>query len=72
VLQLEGRGGLEFLNQGEMMNGVMYWQLLDDKLEVFIQLHGTTHFLQDGVPCHKSRIVMEWWFNNRPSICLIN
>jgi hypothetical protein len=35
-----------------------------------MQLHGTTHFLQDGAPCHKSRIVMEW-FNNIHSIGLI-
>ncbi len=52
------------------MNGVRYCQLLDDKLEVFVQLHGTTLFLKDGAPCYKSRIVTEW-FNNRPSICLI-
>ncbi len=45
--QLEG-GGLEFLKPGEMMNGVRYRQVLEDKLELFLAQHNTTHFLQDG------------------------
>jgi hypothetical protein len=43
---------------------------LDDELEVFMQLHGTIHFLQDGAQCHKSNIVTEW-FNNGPNMNLI-
>ena len=65
-----GRGGLEFLNPGEMMNGVRYRRLLDEKLEFFMGQHGTTHFLQDGAPCHRSRIVSAW-FADRPLIQLI-
>ena len=33
--------------------------------------HGTTHFLQDGAPCHKSKIVTAW-FQERPHISLID
>jgi hypothetical protein len=66
----KGRGGLEFLNQGEMMNGQRYLRLLDEKLELFMGLHNTTHFLQDGAPCHKAKIVTAW-FNARPHITLI-
>ncbi len=55
------------LNNEKMMNGVRYLKLLDYKLRVFMQLHGTTHFLWDEASCHKSKIVMEW-FNNRPNI----
>jgi hypothetical protein len=65
-----GRGGLEFLKKGEMMNGVRYRQLLEEKLEFFMHQHQTTHFLQDGAPCHKARIVTNW-FNERPHIQLI-
>ncbi len=43
---------------------------MDDELKVFMQLHGTIHFLQDRAHCHKSNIVMEW-FNNRPNMKLI-
>ena len=52
-----GRGGLEFLQKGKMMNGVRYHWILDEKLELFMTQHGTTHFLQDGAPCHTSKIV---------------
>jgi hypothetical protein len=45
-----GRGGLEFLKPGEMMNGARYKQVLEDKLDFFMNQHGTTHFLQDGAP----------------------
>jgi hypothetical protein len=48
-----GRGGLEFLKKVEMMNGVRYSKLLDDKLEFFMGQHGTSHFLQGGAPCHQ-------------------
>ena len=66
-----GRGGLEFLKQGEMMNGERYRRLLDEKLEFFLTQHGTSHFLQDGAPCHRAKIVTEW-FRERPHILRIN
>ena len=66
-----GRGGLEFLKNGEMMNGTRYLTILKDKLELFMRLHGTTHFLQDRAPCHRSKIVKSW-FAERPEIKLID
>ncbi len=42
-----GRGGLEFLEKGEMMNGVRYRQILESKLEIFMHQHNTTHFLHN-------------------------
>jgi transposase len=66
-----GRGGIEFLKTGEMMNGVRYRQLLDEKLEFFMDRHGCTHFLQDGAPCHRSKIVTAW-FQQRPNIQLVD
>jgi hypothetical protein len=65
-----GRGGLEFLNRGEMMNGAMYLQVLKDKLGLFMRIHNTSHFLQDRAPCHKAKIVTKW-FQERPHITLI-
>ena len=47
-----GQGGIEMLKTGEMMNGVRYRQLLEEKLELFMDRQGCTHFLQDGAPCH--------------------
>ena len=67
----EGRGALDFLDKGEMMNGLRYWRILEEKLEIFMHQHQTSHFLQDGAPCHRSKIVSEW-FRERPNITLID
>jgi hypothetical protein len=48
---------VDFLKKGEMMNKICYRQLLDEQLEFFMHQHQTTHFLQDGAPCHKAMIV---------------
>ncbi len=52
------------------MNGERYQRVLDEKLEIFMHQHGTTHFLQDRAPCHTSKIVKAW-FQKRPQIQLI-
>jgi transposase len=67
----KGRGSIEFLEKGEMMNGARYLRILDEKLEFFMGQHGTSHFLQDGAPCHKCKIVTSW-FQARPHISLID
>jgi hypothetical protein len=51
----KGRWGLEFLYQGKKMNGQRYLRLLD-KVGPVHGLHNTTHFLQDGTPCHKAKL----------------
>jgi hypothetical protein len=38
------------------MNSQRYLKLLNDKLELFMSLHKTAHFPQDGAPCHKAKI----------------
>ncbi len=53
------------------MNGQRYLQVLEEKLEHFMRMHRTTHFLQDGAPCHRSTIVKAW-FAARPDIKLID
>ena len=46
-------------------------QLKMSERSLFMRLHGTTHFLQDGAPCHRSKIVKSW-FAERPEIKLID
>ena len=65
-----GRGGIEFLKEGEMMNGERYRDILENKLELFMGMHNCSHFLQDSAPCHKSKIVKKW-FDDHPAITLI-
>jgi hypothetical protein len=64
------RGGLEFLKPGEIMNWTRYRQILEDKLDFFMNQHGTTHFLQGRAPCHRSKVVKDW-FAGKPNIELI-
>jgi transposase len=35
-----------------------------------MRIHKTSHFLEDGAPCHKAKIVTKW-FADRPHITLI-
>lgn len=56
----KGRGALYFLPQGETMKGTNYLDLLKDRLELHMNIHETTTFMQDGAPCHRSKCVMQW------------
>ena len=61
-----GCGEIEFLKEGEMMNGEMmngerYWEILENKLELFMGIHNCSHFLQDSAPYHKSKIEKKWF-----------
>jgi hypothetical protein len=37
------------------MNGERYQEVLEEHLLPFMGIHGCTHFLQDGAPCHASK-----------------
>lgn len=53
-----GRGGLYFLPKNQTMNGPRYKEVLEEHLVPFMEMHRCTWFLQDGAPCHKSKLVM--------------
>ncbi len=55
-----GRGGLYFLPKNCTMNGKRYKEVLEHHLLPFMTIHGATHFLQDGAPCHTSKKVKEF------------
>ncbi len=55
----KGRGSLYFLPKGTTMNGDRYTKVIEEKMMPFMCIHGTNFFLQDGVPCHKSKKVMD-------------
>ena len=42
------------------MNGQKYVDLLKDKLELHVAIHKCKIFMQDGAPCHRSKIVTEF------------
>lgn len=56
-----GRGGLTILKKNERMNSRRYIQLLDGKLQVFMNIHSCTYFMQDSAPCHVSKESRDWF-----------
>ena len=52
-----GIRGLFFLPSETTMNGEKYVQLLSDKLQLHMQVHRCNIFMQDGAPCHRSKLV---------------
>jgi transposase len=73
-----GQGSIYFLVPKTTMNSNRYMAMLDEKLFPFMQIHGATRFLQDGVPCHTSKKVMAFlrekrvaimdWLGNSPDL----
>ena len=53
-----------------MMNGPRYLRIQDEKLEFHMHHLQTTHILQDGAPCHRTKVVKAW-FQERPHIKLM-
>jgi transposase len=54
-----GRGGLYFLPRNVTMNGERYKKVLAEHLVPFMELHQVKTFMQDGAPCHTSKLVMD-------------
>jgi hypothetical protein len=78
----KGRGGLYFLPKNTMMNGERYLKVLKHHLLPFMKIPKSSWFLQDGAPCHTSKLVMgrlkemkEFqvmdWTGNSPDLNLI-
>ena len=57
AMSQHGIGGLYFLPSGTTMNGEKYVQLLSDKLQLHMQVRRCNIFMQDGAPCHRSKLV---------------
>ena len=50
------------------MNGLNYVELLREKLTLHMAIHKTTIFMQDGAPCHRSKVVKEFLMKNRVKV----
>jgi hypothetical protein len=68
----KGRGGLYFLPKNCTMNGERYKQVLADHLIPFMRIHKTAYFLQDGAPCHKSKVVMTFLKQSQEEFSIID
>ncbi|KAK6173376.1 hypothetical protein SNE40_016841 [Patella caerulea] len=55
-----GTAGLYFLPKGQTMNGQRYEKLLEEKLLLHMEVHKCSIFMQDGAPCHRSKLVSDF------------
>ncbi|CAM1330816.1 Uncharacterised protein at_DN1629 [Pycnogonum litorale] len=59
-ISVNGTAGLFFLPSGTTMNGQKYVDLLKNKLELHMAIHKCKIIMQDGAPCHRSKIVTQF------------
>jgi len=57
--------GISFLPPGTNMNGPRYVELLAEKLKMHMAVHNCTIFVQDGAPCHRSKVAKICLAENR-------
>ena len=62
AMSCRGAAGLYFIPPNTTMNRPWYVELLKEKLKLHI--HDCTIFMQDGVPCHRSKVVTEFLKKN--------
>lgn len=61
AMSKSGVAGLCFLSPGTKMNSARYVELLQDNMELQMQIHQYTIFMHDGVPCHQSKVIQNFW-----------
>ena len=59
-----GVAALSFLPPGTTINGPKYVQMLSDKLKLYLQVHNCQIFMQDGAPCHRSKVAKNFLDSN--------
>ena len=52
-----GHGPLHFVPQGETVNTKKYLDILEEKLKIWMEIHGCKVFQHDGAPCHRAKPV---------------
>ena len=60
---------LSFLPPGTTINGPKYVQMFSEKLKLHLQVHNCQIFMQDGAPCHRSKVAKN--FVDRNNIDLL-
>ena len=59
-----GVAALSFLPPGTTINGPKYVQILSEKLKLHLQVYNCQLFMQDGAPCHRSKVAKNFLDNN--------
>ena len=61
TMSRNGVAALNFLPPGITINGPKYVQMLSEKLKLYLQVHDCQIFMQDGAPCHRSKLQTIFW-----------
>ena len=64
----KGRWGLYFLPTNVTMRGDSYLRVLDHHILPFRDIRRCNHFMQDGDPAHRSRVVKKWLKDNHAPV----
>ena len=64
AMSRNGVAALSFLPPGTTMNGPKYVQMLSEKLKLHLQVHNCQIFMQDGAPCHRSKVAKNFLDSN--------
>ena len=59
-----GVAGLFFLRNGTTMNDPRHVESLEEKLKIHMAVHNCTVFVQDGTPCHRSKVATTFLAKN--------
>ena len=60
-----GIARISFLLPGTTINGPRYVELLAEKQKIHMAMHNCTIFMQDGAPCHRSKVAKTFLAENR-------
>ena len=60
-----GVAGISFLPSGTTINCLRYVELLAEKLKIHMAVHSCTIFMQNGAPCHRSKVARTFLAENR-------
>ena len=60
----KGRGGLYFLPKNVTIRGDNYLRIFDHHMLSLWNIHRCNHFMRDGAPAHRSRVVKKWLKDN--------
>ena len=64
AMSRNGIAALSVPPPGTTMNGPKYVQMLSEKLQLHLQVHNCQIFMQDGAPCHRSKVEKNFLDNN--------
>ena len=68
AMSRNGVAAFSFLPPGTTMNGPKYVQMLSEKLKLHLQVHNCQIFMQDGTPCHCSKVTKNFLNSNNVNL----